>query len=185
MDALEAMMGKLVAKEHKVNRTFKSQVYQGKQGGQSRNFHNSYKLDTGNYQNKYRSNSRDWRIQFNRQGRGRPGYKLNYRRRHFRSITKSFQNFRRQNSRGNTKVRIGMIIIVEIEIGVNPEKGHFQEAIAILERMIEVQVIDQGQDQEQTQIEIELGVISVGKMIILQKIVLHPKRRNRTNSTNI
>ena len=68
----------------------------------------------------------------------------------------------------NTKMIIGIIVTVEIEVGVNLEKSHFQETIAIVEGMIEVQAtVDQGQDQEQVQIKIELGVISVGNMIIL------------------
>ena len=44
--------------------------------------------------------------------------------------------------------------------------------------MIEVQaVVDQGQDQEQVQIGIELDIISVESMITLQKIVLHSMKR--------
>ena len=86
---------------------------------------------------------------------------------------------------GNTEVIIGMIVIVEIEVVVNLEKGHLKETIAIIEGMIEVQVIvDQGQDQEQVKIEIKLGVISVGNMIILQKIVLHPKKKENENISN-
>ena len=55
-----------------------------------------------------------------------------------------------------------------------------QETIAIIEEMIEVQaIIDQGQDQEQVQMEIELGVISVGNVIITQKIVLYPKEKEK------
>ena len=85
----------------------------------------------------------------------------------------------------NTEVIIGLIVVVEVEVGTNLEKGHFQETIAIIEGMIEVQaIVDQGQDQEQVQIEIELGVISVGNMIILQKIVLHPMRKEKQNKFN-
>ena len=36
---------------------------------------------------------------------------------------------------------IGMIVIVEIEVEVILEKGHFQETIAIIEGMIEMQAI--------------------------------------------
>ena len=80
----------------------------------------------------------------------------------------------------NTEVIIGMIVIVGIEVEVNLEKGYLQETIAIIKGMIEVQAIeDQGKDQEQVQIEIELGVISVGNMIILQKIVLIPKKKEK------
>ena len=80
----------------------------------------------------------------------------------------------------NTEVIIGMIVIVEIDVKVNLEKGNFQETMAIIEGMIEVQIIVyQGQDQEQVQIEIELGVISAGNMIISQKIVIHPKKKKK------
>ena len=52
---------------------------------------------------------------------------------------------------------IEIIVTVEIEVGVDLEKGHFQETIAITEGMIEVQAtVDQSQDQEQVPIEIEI-----------------------------
>ena len=63
-----------------------------------------------NYQNRYRSNSGDRRIQFSgsiqyRQNyRGRPRYEQNYRndyrRGNFRGNMGIYQNFRRQNNRG-------------------------------------------------------------------------------------
>ena len=79
----------------------------------------------------------------------------------------------------NIEVIIGIKIIAEKEIGADLEKDHFQGRIIIMmEGMIEAKVIvDQGQDQEQAQIEIESSVISVENMIILQKIVLHPNKR--------
>ena len=44
--------------------------------------------------------------------------------------------------------------------------------------MIEVQaIVDQGQDQEQIQIGIELDVISVESMITLQRVVPHNEDR--------
>ena len=78
----------------------------------------------------------------------------------------------------NTEENIWRKITVEWEIGVDLEKGHFQETIAIIiEGMIEVQaLVDQGQDQEQIWIGIELSVISVERMITLQSIVLHPMK---------
>ena len=81
----------------------------------------------------------------------------------------------------NIEVIIGMIVTVEIEVGVNLEKGHFQETIAVMvEGMIEVHVIvDQGQDQEQIRIGIKLDVISEESMITLQKIFLHPIKRGK------
>ena len=76
---------------------------------------------------------------------------------------------------------IFVIVTVEIEVGVNLEKGHFQDIIAvIIEGMIEGQaVVDQGQDQEQVLIGIELDVINVESMITLQKTVLHPMKRGK------
>ena len=46
---------------------------------------------------------------------------------------------------------IGMIVTAEREVGVDLEKGHFQERIGvIIEGMIEVQpIVYKGQDQEQ------------------------------------
>ena len=80
----------------------------------------------------------------------------------------------------NIKVIIGMKLIAEREVGVGLEKDHFQGIIIIIEGMIEVYaIVDQGQDQEQVQIEIESGVISVENIIIFQKIVLHPKKKER------
>ena len=72
----------------------------------------------------------------------------------------------------NTEVLIGMMVIIEIEVEINLEKGHSQETIAIIEGMREMQaIVYQCQDQEQIKIEIETDVISVGNMIISQKIV--------------
>ena len=93
IDKLTAMMYKLAARDNKGNRLFKPQVDQSKWGGQSRSFHDSYNHDRGNYQNKYRSNSRDRKSQFKRQGRGRLGYEQNYKRGNFRSNTRSYHIF--------------------------------------------------------------------------------------------
>ena len=46
--------------------------------------------------------------------------------------------------------------------------------------MIEAQAtVYQGLDQQQVQIEIELGAICVGNMTIKQNIVLHPMRKEK------
>ena len=52
IDTLTQMMGKLAARDKKINRPFKLQVYQSKQRRQSRNIHDTYNHDRGNYQNK-------------------------------------------------------------------------------------------------------------------------------------
>ena len=54
-------MGKLAARDNRTNRQFKPQIYQSRRRGQSRDFYDSYNYDRGNYQNRYRSNSRDER----------------------------------------------------------------------------------------------------------------------------
>ena len=177
IDKLTAIMGNLVARDSEVSRPFKPQVYQSKQRGQSRNFYDSHNYDRGNYQNKYRWNSGDRRIPFNKQGRGRPRYAQNYRRGNFRSNARSYQHFRRQNSRGEYRGDYrNENYSRKREVGVDLEKGHFQEIIVvIIEGTIEVQaIVDQDQDQEQVWIEIELDVISVECIVTLEKIVLHP-----------
>ena len=45
IDKLTAMLGKLSARDTKVNRSFKLQVYQSKRTGQSRNFYDSHNFD--------------------------------------------------------------------------------------------------------------------------------------------
>ena len=173
------MMDKLAARDNKGNNFFKPQVYQSKQGGQSRSFHRSYNHDRGNYQNKFRSNSRDRKTQFNKQGKGRLGYEQNYKRRNFRSNTRSYQDFRRQNSRGEYRGDYRDDRYSRDRCR-SKSREDSQETIAIIEGTIEVQaIVDQGQDQEQVQMEIELGVISVGNMIISRKIVLHPKNKEK------
>ena len=67
-------------------------------------FYDSHNYDRGNYQNRYRSNSGDRRIQFSGQSRGRPRYEQNFRRGNFRGNMRMYQNFERQNRgeyRGN------------------------------------------------------------------------------------
>ena len=74
------MMNKLATRDSGINRQFNPQIYQGKRRGQSINFYDVCNYDKGNYQNRYRSNSRDRRIQFSGQSRGRPRYEQNYRK---------------------------------------------------------------------------------------------------------
>ena len=62
-------MCKVAARNNGNNRQFKHKIYQSRRRGQSRNFYDSHNYDRGNYQNRYRSNSRDRRIQFSGQSR--------------------------------------------------------------------------------------------------------------------
>ena len=57
-----------------------------------------------------------------------------------------------------------MIIITEKEVGVSLEKDHIQTIIVEGETGVVV-IVDQGQDQEQVQIQTELGVIDVENMV--------------------
>ena len=101
IDRLTVMMGKLAAGDNGINKQFKPQIYQSKRRGQGSNFYDKCHYDRGNYQNRYRSNSWDRRIQY-RQNTGRPRYEQIcrnvYRRGHFRGNMKMYQNFGRQNS---------------------------------------------------------------------------------------
>ena len=47
-------------------------------------------------------------------------------------------------------------------------------------------IVDQGQDQEEVQIEIKIGVIHEGNMIILQRLsYIQRRKRNRTNPKTV
>ena len=74
IDELAAVMSKLVARDSRVSRPFKPQVFQSKHRGKGGNFYDSCNYARGNYQNKYKPNSGDRKIQFNRQSRGRTRY---------------------------------------------------------------------------------------------------------------
>ena len=80
----------------------------------------------------------------------------------------------------NTEVIIRMKIIAEKEVGVGLGKDHFQGILIIIEGTIEVlAIVEQGQDQQQVEIEIELGAISVENMTILWKIAQHLRKEER------
>ena len=80
IDKLTVMMGKLAARDNGTNKQFKPQIYQSRRRGQSRIVYDSHNNDRGNYQNRYRSNSRDRRIQFSGQSTSQPRSEQNYRR---------------------------------------------------------------------------------------------------------
>ena len=93
IDKLKVMMGKLAKRDNGTNRQFKPQIYQSKRRGQSKNFYDTCNYDRGNYQNRYRSNSRDRRFQFGGQSRGRLRYEQNYKRGNFRGNIKFVPKF--------------------------------------------------------------------------------------------
>ena len=90
------MMSQLTMKDDGLNKQFKPKIYQGRGRGQSRKFYNRCNYDQQGYQNRYRSNSRDRRIQYG-QNRGRPRYEQNYsndyRRGNFRGNVRTYQRF--------------------------------------------------------------------------------------------
>ena len=165
---LTVMMSKLAANNEETNKQFKTKIYQNKRRGKMRNFY-----DRHNYQNRYRSNSGDRRIQFsgkiqygqNYRGRPRYGqsYRNDFRRGNCRGNMTAYQNqnCRRQNNRGGYRANYR---------NKNYEGGRSrsrERSYSHLEGMTEIVVIvGQGRDQEQVLIETELGGISVENIII-------------------
>ena len=64
IERLLSMMTKLTAQDDNQNKQFRPEIYQSKWRGQPRNFYDWNNYDQENYQNRYRSNSRDRRISF-------------------------------------------------------------------------------------------------------------------------
>ena len=64
IDRLMTMMSKLTAQDDGQNKQFKPKVFQGKRRGKTRNFYDKCNYDHRNYQNRFRSDSRDRRISF-------------------------------------------------------------------------------------------------------------------------
>ena len=132
------MMGKLAARDNRNNRQFKPQIYQSRRRGQSRNVYDSHNYDRGNFQGRYRSNSGDRRIQFSGQNRGRPRYKQNYGEEMLEAMPDCIRILEDRIVEENIEVIIGKKVIAVKEVGVSPEKDHFQVIIIIIEGMIEV-----------------------------------------------
>ena len=85
IDRCMTMMSKLTTQGDGQDKQFKPRIYQGKRRGQMRNFYNRCTYDQRNYQNRFRSDSRDrrislnHRIQYGQNYRDRPRYEQNYR----------------------------------------------------------------------------------------------------------
>ena len=71
IDRLTIMMGKLATRDNGTYKQFKHHIYQSNGRGQSRNIYDKCNYDRENYQNSYRSNGGDRRIQYG-QNIGRP-----------------------------------------------------------------------------------------------------------------
>ena len=120
------MMSQLTTKDDGLNKQFKPKIFQDKRRGQTKNFYDRCNYDQRNYQNRYRSDSRDGRISFSgriqhgQSYRDRPRYEQSYRndfrgtgqslQRNFRGNVNAFQNqnFRRQNNRGGYMLPLKM-----------------------------------------------------------------------------
>ena len=106
IDTLTVMMSKLAANNEGTNEQFKPKIFKSKRRGQSRNFHDKCNYDQRNYQNRYRSNSGDRRIQYGQitdvgQGMNKAiGTTLEEETFRGNVRTCQNQNFRRQNNRG-------------------------------------------------------------------------------------
>ena len=152
------MIGKLATRESGTNRQFKPQIHQSRGRGQNRSY------SQRNYQHRYnnRSNSRD-RGQY-RQDRSRPRYEPRYKQNEKRgNFRGNVRNYGRQKGRGMYRNNYRNAVMAEVRTG--PERGHFQDILAIIE--LEAQaIVDPGQDPELVQIGTEYIVISVGNMII-------------------
>ena len=145
IDKLTVMIGRLAARDNNDTGPFKLQIHQSTGRGQNRGY------SQRNYQNRNRlykrSNSRD-QGQF-RQDRDRPRFEPSYRGNHFQD---SSRRYSRQNSRREYRNEI-IGVVVTIEAGIDQERDHYQETIAVIE--IEVQVmVDQDQDPEPVLIRI-------------------------------
>ena len=66
------------------------------------------------------------------QGRGRPGYEQNYRRGNVEGIQGHIKISEDRMAKENIEVIKGVKIAAEREVGVDLEKGHFQEIIVVI-----------------------------------------------------
>ena len=77
----------------------------------------------------------------------------------------------------STEIIIEMKVIAEVEIGTGLEKDHFLETLVMVETIGVQAKVDPDWDQGLAQTETESDVTSVGNMIILQRIVLPPEKK--------
>ena len=77
-----------------------------------------------------------------------------------------------------------MKVIAEVGIGTGLEKDHFQEPSVMIETLGVQAIAGPDQDQEQVQIGTESGVTDVGNMIISQRTVLPPGKKENKNIFN-
>ena len=104
IDKQMVMRNKLATRDNGMKRQFRPQIYWHKRRGQSRNFYDTHNYDRGNYQNRYRSTSKDRRIQFSGQSRGRLRYEQTYRKGNYRGNYRN-ENYSRETSRSRSRER--------------------------------------------------------------------------------
>ena len=151
VDRLTVMKSKLATNEEGTNKQFKPKIYQSKSRGQMRNFY-----DRHNYQNRYRSNIIDrrlqcsGRIQYGQNYRGRLRYGQSFEndngRRNFRGNARMYQrqNLRGQSNRGGHRGNFG---------NQNYERGRSRSRERAYSDTLEgmtgvVVIVCHGQDQE-------------------------------------
>ena len=64
IDRLTTLMSKFTAQDNRQNKQLKCKIHQSNRRGQMRNFYDNHNYDQRNYQNRYKSDSRDRRISF-------------------------------------------------------------------------------------------------------------------------
>ena len=178
IDRFMTLMSKLTTQDDGQNKQFKLKIHQGKRRGQTRNVCGKCNYDQRNYQNRFRSDSRDRRISFS--GRIQCGWDYRDRPRYEQTIEMTLEEEISEGMWEQIKCiedRIIEVYIEEViemitmrEVVVDIEKGRFQK---IIEGMTEVAVVDLDQIHKLVQTEVELDAISVENMIILQKTVWH------------
>ena len=179
IDSLTVMMDKLATKDNGMNKQFKLQIYKSKWRGKSRSFminiimiEETIKLgiDQKAEIDKFSID----KIEVNLGMDKITGLIIGEE-----TLEVTWEHIKSSEDRiieEDIEEIIGMKIITEKEVGVGLEEDHIQTIIAEGETGVVV-IVDQGQDQEQVQIYIELGVINVENMITSQRIALPPKKK--------
>ena len=84
----------------------------------------------------------------------------------------------------STEIITEMKVITEVEIGTGLEKDHFLETSVMIETIIVQAIVGPDQDEGQVQMATESDVKSIGNMIILQRTVLPPRKKENNNIFN-
>ena len=77
----------------------------------------------------------------------------------------------------STEIITEMKVIAEVGMGMSLEKDHFLETLVMIETIGAQAIVGPDQYQGLAQIETESDVTSLGNIIILQRIVLPPEKK--------